>query len=138
LASKSGYRAGAILAVFLFIVAASFTGKFEPISYSEECTDGSDNDGDVGAVEGGIDPEDLSCFVYPFSDGNGETDTPQNERYTSMQDYPSLFEYHRDYGSFSEVCTGYGDGWYDATPEDKAEADIWLNAQGIPRLNCPP
>jgi hypothetical protein len=74
LASKSGYRAGAILAVFLFIVAASFTGKFEPISYSEECTDGSDNDGDVGAVEGGIDPEDLLCFVYLFSDGNGEID----------------------------------------------------------------
>lgn len=120
-------------------MAASFAGKVEAITYSAECTDGLDNDGDVGAIEGGIDVEDLSCFSYPYSDGNGEDpDTPLNERYTSMQEYPSLFEYHRDYGTFGSVCTGYGDGWYDSTPEDKAEADTWLNAQGLPRTNCPP
>lgn len=136
--SRKGYRASVLIALFLGIIAASFTGDLSEIGYSYECTDGLDNDGDLNAIDGGIDSGDLSCFEYPFSDGNGETNTPLNERYTSNRDYPSLFHYHRDYGSFSTVCDAYGNGYYDQFPEQKIEANSWLDAQGIPRFGCPP
>lgn len=136
--SRNGYRASVLIALFLGIIAASFAGDLSEIGYSAQCTDGLDNDGDINAIDGGIDSQDLSCFEYPFSDGNGETDTPLNERYSSARDYPSLFHYHRDYGDFQIVCDAYGNGYYDQFPEQKVEADIWLNAQGFPRIGCPP
>lgn len=141
--SRKGYRAGAILALFLVLIAASFSGKVEALAISSECTDGLDNDGDSGSMYGGgIDVDDAACFSYPFNDGNGEEVTPINERYTSIREYPSLFEYHRDYGTWQSVCNGYGGGYYDQFPEQKAEADSWLDANnpGINRnmVGCPP
>ena len=136
--SRKGYRASVLMALFLGIIAASFTGDLSEIGYSSECTDGLDNDGDQNAIDGGIDSTDFSCFEYPYSDGNGDTNTPSNERYTSNRDYPSLFDYHRDFGGFQVVCDAYGNGYYDQLPEQKAEADVWLNAQGLPRIGCPP
>ena len=136
--SRKGYRAGAILALFLVLIAASFSGKVEALAISSECIDGLDNDGDLNSIDGGIDVEDAACFEYPYNDGNGEEVTPLNERYTSIREDPSWFEYHRDYGGFYAVCGAYGGAIYDPFPEQKAEADIWLNAQGLPRINCPP
>ena len=136
--SRKGYRASVLIALFLGIIAASFGANDQTIGYSPECTDGIDNDGDLNAIDGGIDSSDSSCFLYPYSDGNGETDTPESEQYTSIRDYPSLFGYHRDYGGFNAVCSAYGAGVYDQLPEQKAEADIWLNQQGLPRIGCPP
>lgn len=140
--SRKGYRAGAILALFLVLIAASFSGKVQPLDISSECTDGLDNDGDLNAIDGGIDVDDAACFSYPYNDGNGEQVTPINERYTSIREYPSLFEYHRDYGTWGNVCFGYGNGYYDEFPEQKAEADSWLDANnpGIDRnlAGCPP
>lgn len=136
--SRSGYRASVLIALFLGIIASSFAGDLSEIGYSQECIDSIDNDGDQFAIDGGIDSGDLSCFEYPFSDGNGETDTPLNERYTSNRDYPSYFHYHRDYGGFYVVCEAYGNGWYDQLPEQIAEANIWLDSQGLPRFGCPP
>ena len=139
--SRKGYRASVLIALFLGIIAASFTGDMSPIGYSSECTDGIDNDGDNlshSIFRGGIDASDGSCFDYPFSDGNGETDTPMSDRYNSLQSYPSLFAFHRDHGGFVQVCDAYGGGYYDQLPEQKAEADTWLNSQGSPRILCPP
>ena len=136
--SRKGYRASVLIALFLGIIAASFTGDMSDIGYSSECTDGIDNDGDASSITGGIDVNDPSCFEYPFSDGNGETDTSMSNRYTSSQSYPSLFAFHRDNGGFSTVCEAYGGGYYDQLPTQKAEADTYLNSQGQPRINCPP
>ena len=132
------YQSMALVGLFLVLLAGSFAGSVKPITYDAECIDGIDNDGDSSLITGGIDVDDDACFFYPYSDGNGEIETPNQERYNSLRDYPSLFEYHRDYGIFGNVCDAYGLGLYDSTPEDKAEADIWLNAQGFPRINCPP
>ena len=136
--SRSGYRASVLIALFLGIIAASFAGDLSEIGYSQECIDSIDNDGDQNAIDGGIDSGDLSCFEYPFDDGNGETDTPLDERYTSNRDYPSYWGYHRDYGGFYVVCDAYGNGYYDQLPEQIAEANIWLDSQGLPRIGCPP
>lgn len=132
------YQSMALVGLFLALLAGSFAGTVKTITYDTECIDGIDNDGDLASITGGIDVDDNACFFYPYSDGNGELDTPNQERYNSLRDYPSLFEYHRDYGGFVHVCDAYALGLYNQTPEDKAEADIWLNAQGAPRANCPP
>lgn len=136
--SRMGYRASVFLTLFLLIIAGSFAGTIEVLEISKECADGIDNDGDLNAIDGGIDVEDAACFVYPFNDGNGETVTPIQARYTSAQEYPSLFDYHRNYGNFYTVCDAYGLGYYDQFPEQKAEANTWLDAQGQPRFGCPP
>lgn len=134
------YQSMAIVFLFLGILAGSFAGTVKPITINSECVDGIDNDGDEFLIvnPGGIDTSDPSCLYYPFSDGNGETDTPISDRYNSIREYPSLLEYHKTYGGFTAVCDAYGLGIYDSTPEVKAEADTWLNAQGAPRFNCPP
>lgn len=136
--SRNGYRASVLVALFLGIIASSFAGDLSEIGYSQECTDGIDNDGDQNAIDGGIDATDPSCFEYPFSDGNGETTTPLIERYTSNRDYPSYFHYHRDFGGPAIVCDAYGNGYYDQFPEQKVEADTFLNDIGWFRYNCPP
>ena len=132
------YKAVGIGFILALLLAISFTGSSGDIWYSWECINGLDDDGDTGAVDGGIDVEDAACFSYPFNDGNGETVTPANERFTSNGEYASLWGYHRDYGGFNAVCSGYGGGYYDLLPVEKAEADTWLNEQGLPRLGCPP
>jgi len=131
-------RNGLILALILGLIATAFTGVNTPLGYSSECSDGIDNDQDSGSISGGIDADDAGCFYYPFNDGNGEETTPIGERYNSIRDYPSLFEYHRDYGGFPKVCDAYSFGLYDSDPLEKIEANTWLDSQGIPRLNCPP
>lgn len=131
-------RNGIILALVLLLLATAFTGINTPLGYSSECTDGLDNDGDLNAIDGGIDVEDDSCFYYPYNDGNGESDTPINERYNSIRDYPSLFEYHRDYGGFVFVCDAYAQGLYDSNPLEKIDANTWLDGSGGLRINCPP
>jgi hypothetical protein len=132
------YKAAGIGFFLALLLSVAFTGGSGEIWYSYECINGLDDDGDLNAIDGGIDVEDAACFSYPFNDGNGESVTPANERYTSSNEYASLFAYHRDYGSFNTVCSAYGQGYYDLFPEQKAEADIWLNEQGLPRFNCPP
>ena len=42
--------------------------------------------------------------MYPYADGNGESPTPSNEQYLRAGEYPSLFEYHKDFGGQWSVC----------------------------------
>jgi hypothetical protein len=132
------YKAVGIGFILALLLATSFTGGSGLIGYKWECINGIDDDGDQNSINGGTDGNDFSCFEYPFNDGNGETDTPLNERYTSNNDYSSLFGYHRDYGGVGIVCDAYGAGYYDQLPEQKAEANIFLDESGFPRFNCPP
>lgn len=135
----SAYQSSVLIGLFLAVLAGSFAGTVKVNTIHQECTDGIDNDLDQFSVfGGGIDATDPNCLEYPYSDGNGESETPISERYNSLRDYPSLFEYHKNAGGFTAVCDAYGAGIYDPFPTQKAEADIWLNAQGAPRLGCPP
>lgn len=98
-------------------MAASFTGT-DTSGYHSQCTDGIDNDSSANSpfvygspqvieIEQGIDGTDQNCLFYPYADGNGESNTPSNEQYLRAGgDYPSLFEYHKDYGGQWSVCHG--------------------------------
>ena len=79
--------AGIILAVLL---GNALTG-FAPVGYHEECIDGIDNDGD-----GLNDADDLQCQIYPYEDGNGESETPpESQTYDGVATgYESLADYH--------------------------------------------
>ena len=79
--------AGIILDVLL---GNALTG-FAPIGYHEECIDGIDNDGD-----GMNDADDLQCQMYPYEDGNGESDTPpESQTYDGLDTgFQSLADYH--------------------------------------------
>ena len=57
-------------------------------------------------TESGIDANDMNCLFYPYADGNGESDTPSSEQFQRSSEYPSLFEYHKDYGGLVSVCHG--------------------------------
>lgn len=92
-------------AVFvLLITAGALVGTAQPIGVHPECLDDIDNDGDAvfGNPEGGVDINgapngpavsplmlypDRSCVEYPFADGNGESFTPPEERFTSSKGY---------------------------------------------------
>jgi len=102
--------------LFLGILASAFTGTDESGIHAE-CADGVDND--VSSPEiftygtpqqissmSGIDAQDQNCLFYPYADGNGESNTPSSEQYQRSGEYPSLFEYHKDYGGQIPVCHG--------------------------------
>jgi len=84
---NSAAVAGIILAIFL---GNALTG-FAPVGYHEECIDGIDNDGD-----GFNDADDLQCQIYPYEDGNGESDTPpESQTYDGVATgFESLADYH--------------------------------------------
>ena len=135
----SAYQSAVLVGLFMLALAGSFAGTVKPNTIHAECSDGIDNDLDqFSAFGGGIDALDPNCMEYPYSDGNGESETPIAQQYNSIRDYPSLFEYHKGSAGFNGVCEAYGAGIYDQFPEQKAEADTWLNAQGQPRFGCPP
>lgn len=130
--AASTYQSFAIVSLFLVIIAASFGGSpAADITIHAECEDGIDNDGDFN-----VDIGDQDCFEYPYSDGNGEFNTPGYERYTSSKAYPSLFEYHlanSTPGPQQEavVCSGLGFGVYNS--EDAQAASDWVNSNNV---NC--
>lgn len=118
--------------MFLAILAGALTGKgLVTIGINAECEDGLDNDGDQD-----IDIADQQCFEYPYADGNGESDTPVNERYTGSN-YVSLFDWHlanAPAGSeASIICTALGFGYYNA--DDVQSASDWVDANGV---DCSP
>ncbi len=135
-----------MLIVFLFlgIVAGSFAGNNEPLGIHEECTNGLDDDGSQGNIfdfgPSGIDVEDIDCFYYPMSDGNGEETTEPGERFTSNREYPSLFRYHEQNGGPNAVCAGYAQGLY-VEQNEMGEADQFLDATLTPAIRsfggCP-
>lgn len=140
----SSYQSFAIVFLFLGILAGAFAGNSEPLSIHQECTNGLDDDNSQGVLDdfgpSGIDIEDIDCFYYPMSDGNGEDTTDPNEWFRSIRDYPSLFEYHRDNGGPNAVCAGYAQGLYHGQGQTQ-EADDFLTATLDPAirglLGCP-
>lgn len=109
-------RSIGIVLLFLGILASSFTGT-DASGIHSECTDGIDNDSSAGSpffygtpqqidIEPGTDGQDQNCLFYPYADGNGEDSTPPNEQYQRSGEYPSLLEYHQDYGGTWAVCHG--------------------------------
>jgi len=145
-------------------LAASFTGTSESGIHSE-CTDGLDNDlsanspfvygsPQVITIEQGTDGQDQNCLFYPYADGNGESSTPSNEQYLRAGEYPSLFEYHEDFGGQWAVCHGLRFSGEPVggnppmiisnpiyTPDEVAEASQYiLSTTGFPHmssLGCP-
>lgn len=71
-----------LTALFLIVMAYALTGAAAPVGIHVECMDTIDNDGD-----GGIDADDTECLQYPFADGNGESPTPVEDRFTSDAGY---------------------------------------------------
>lgn len=130
-----------MLIVFLFlgIVAGSFAGNNEPLAIHEECLNGLDDDGSQGSIldfgPSGADVEDIDCFYYPMSDGNGETETDPGDRFQSFREYPSLFRYHEQYGGPNAVCAGYAQGLY-IEQNQMGEADQFLDATMGPQIRA--
>ena len=128
---KSDYRGMLIVFLFLGILAGSFAGNSEPLAIHEECTNGLDDDNSQSSFfdfgPSGIDVEDIDCFYYPMSDGNGEDPTDIGERFTSIREYPSLFRYHDQYYGPDAVCAGYAQGLY-IEQNQMGEADQYLDA----------
>ena len=121
--------AGAMILALLLGNALSGIGV---VGYHPECIDGIDNDGD-----GQSDGMDIQCSDYPYEDGNGESETPPQDRSTSSDDYSSFFEYHRDYMTAPEqtdtICFNiqFQPGGYDA--DDLGAAQQYVTDNG---LNC--
>ena len=126
------YQNAGIVVLFLAILAGALAGSPRTyIGISAECEDGLDNDGDLD-----IDFGDQQCYEYPYSDGNGESTTPFNERYTSTW-YVSLFEWHLENAppGFEEniICTALGFQYYNA--DDAEAASMWVDQNGV---DCSP
>lgn len=133
----SNYQTMAIVFLFLGVLAGAFAGNMDPITIHQECKNGIDDDGSAGSIDdvgaSGIDVDDVDCFYYPMSDGNGESFTDPGDTFQSLREYPSLFEYHRDYGGPNAVCLGFSQGLYEY--ENKMqEADIYLDNELGPTL----
>ena len=119
----------AIAALILAVLMGNALVGSNPIGYHSDCIDGIDNDGD-----GQSDGMDIQCSEYPYADGNGETETPPEERSTSTDAYSSLFEYHRDYPSMDQegtICFNIQTNGYDSIDLDSAI--LWTNENGV---NC--
>lgn len=131
-------RNGIALALFLLILATAFTGMAQPApTYHEDCIDEIDNPPNTN---GGVDILSVGCAEYPYSDGNGEEPTPSQDRYSqSIDEYPSLFEYHMMYSPDPQtleaiLCYSLGFGWY-ATNSDSQEASQYISDNMI---DCSP
>ena len=123
-------RSSVALALVLVILASALTGMGQPApTYHEDCIDGIDNPPDTN---GGIDIFSSGCAEYPYSDGNGEEPTPQQDRYSQgFDEYPSLFEYHMIYSPDTQtieaiLCFSLGFGWY-VTNSDSQEASQYIS-----------
>lgn len=125
---NSAAAAGIILAIFL---GNALTG-FAPVGYHEECIDGIDNDGD-----GFNDADDLQCQIYPYEDGNGESDTPpESQTYDGVgTGFQSLADYHalaNDPNQVeSNICINIAVNKYNVVDMQKA-----LNYEISLNLNC--
>tara|TARA_B110000305_G_scaffold196626_1_gene221808 strand:- start:97 stop:498 length:402 start_codon:yes stop_codon:yes gene_type:complete len=125
---NSAAVAGIILAVLL---GNALTG-FAPVGYHEECIDGIDNDGD-----GLNDADDLQCQIYPYEDGNGESETPpESQTYDGVATgYESLADYHalaNDPATVEQnICTYMALSLYNEPDMQKA-----LNYEISLDLNC--
>ena len=122
------YQSGAIVAIFLLLIASAFSGSGQTvIGIHEECKDGIDNDGDSD-----IDIGDNECFFYPYEDGNAEDPTPVNERYTA-NNYVSLFDYHLENSppgvDESTICFALATNAYNES--DEAKANAWVNENEV-------
>jgi hypothetical protein len=90
------YSIGAGAAILMLFLAMALVGQTPTIGIHEECLDAIDNDSD-----GNVDGEDMDCYEYPFEDGNGETQTPIEARFTSNYDYEmSIHDYHFNNGYY--------------------------------------
>ena len=131
---KDNTRNGLIVTIMLLLVATAFTGtSLKTIEIHSDCKDGLDNDGDQQ-----IDIEDDPCFSYPYADGNGEEETPLNERYTSSS-YVSLFDYHIQNAPVGAeepmICFALQTGMYGESDVEKAiewtiQNDVDCSGQG--------
>jgi len=123
-------RSSVALALVLVILASALTGMGQPApTYHEDCIDGIDNPPDTN---GGEDIFSSGCAEYPYSDGNGEEPTPQQDMYSQgIDEYPSLFEYHMMYSPDLQtleviLCISLGFGWY-VTNADSQEASQYIS-----------
>ena len=126
------YQNAGIVFLFVAILAGALTGSARTyVGIHAECEDGLDNDGDLD-----VDFGDQQCFEYPYADGNAESDTPMNERYTS-NNYVSLFDWHLQnapLGTEAEVvCVALGFGYYNS--QDVQSASAWVDQNGV---DCSP
>ena len=122
----------AIAGLILAVIMGNALAGVGVIGYHAECIDGIDNDAD-----GQADGQDQQCTQYPFEDGNGESETPMDQRSTSSDSYSSLFEYHRDYMTAPEqtdtICFNIQFQPSDYDSNDLESAIAWTNDNGV---NC--
>jgi hypothetical protein len=115
------YQASMAAFVLLLVLATAFTGKAAPIGIHAECEDTVDND-----LDGGIDSNDANCIEYPFADGNGESHTPQVDRFTAPEGYVStIFDWWYSQvlnGGFTgDPCNLAAPSWYAAGNDGSGE-----------------
>ena len=90
-----------LTALFLITMAYALTGAAAPVGIHVECSDAIDNDGDMA-----VDADDQECIDYPFADGNGESFTPIDDRFTADGGYTmSAYDYWYD-ALVGETYTG--------------------------------
>ena len=130
---KKATRNGmAIAGLILAVIMGNALAGIGVIGYHAECIDAIDNDGD-----GQTDGMDIQCTNYPYSDGNGESETPMEQRSTSSDSYASLFEYHETYmdplsdHQVDSICFYSQTQGYDST--DQQKADEWTIENAV---NC--
>jgi len=122
------YQSGAIVAIFLLLIASAFSGSGQTaIGIHEECEDAMDND-----LDGDIDFADSECFFYPFEDGNAENPTPIDQRYTGSL-YVSLFDWHLEQTppglESGTICFGLDSDAYN--DDDESKAMNWVNENNV-------
>jgi hypothetical protein len=101
-----------LTALFLITMAYALTGASAPVGIHVECADAIDNDGDLA-----VDADDQECIDYPFADGNGESFTPIDDRFTADGGYTmSAYDYWYDAlvgGTYTgDPCMLMAGSWY--------------------------
>lgn len=133
-----------IVLILAFAVVATIGSP--TVGIHEECLSGaSDTDGDGKA--GILDPQ---CAEYPFKDGNGQTETPEDERRTDSNGYNfGATEYANEWEFFlltsglapPDICAQYfgftpPDATIDYSSSNQADADaslsLWRASQPAP------
>jgi len=124
------YQAAGILSIALIILATAL-GGVKTIGYSTECTDGVDNDGETD-----VDLVDNECFMYPYSDGNGEG-PPEGPMFEGAS-YASLFQYHLTFSAPEDIepniCFADAIGMYGQVEGDQEKFNQYLMSN--PEINC--
>jgi len=124
------YQTMGIVFLFLGILATAFTGGVPKyVQIHDDCLDTMDND-----LDGRIDVEDDSCYMYPYADGNGESETLLEDQYTKSR-YVSLFDYHLENAIPGDeeqmVCVALAIELYGE--EDQQKAIKWIAENNV---NC--